>query len=286
MYGKLDSMTSKKPEGASNTAAGYFGRQLRKARLARSWSLDELGGRSGINPTYLSKIETGHQPPTAKTALAIDTAFGGHQWSELYRETKTWQPPGFRDWSEHEQATTTLRDFCPTVITGLLQTEDYARALLETAVGATADIVATRLKSRMDRQRAMLGKDLRWWFIIDEPSLHRLVGSPAIMSVQLRHLLEFAAMPRVTMQVLPPVAHPAGASGFVVADTACYVEHLLAGYVYVEDEKLSVVAETFDVLRAECHRASESMQIIEEMRQKWNGGSPLIQTPTGGTASK
>ena len=58
------------------------------------------------------------------------------------------------------------------------------------------------------------------WFVIDEAALfYRCVGSPEIMAAQMRHLLSVAALPLVTVQVIPAVAHPANASGFVVADT-------------------------------------------------------------------
>ena len=96
---------------------------------------------------------------------------------------------------------------------GLLQTEDYARALLATAPEVTDEAVTTRLTARMERQRRSLMRDgdpPAAWFIIDELSLHRLVGSPEVMATQMRRLLSVAAMPRVTAQVLPAVAHPAG----------------------------------------------------------------------------
>ena len=132
---------------------------------------------------------------------------------EYYEESKTWTPPGFKDWREHEDKATALRDWWPSIITGLGQTEDYARALLGTSLGATEEIIAARLAARMDRQRRLLAREVQAWFIVDQLALYRLVGSPEVMAVQMRRLAEIAALPHATVQVLPAVAHPANASG-------------------------------------------------------------------------
>lgn len=80
----------KRPLGNDRNPAAYFGRQLRKARLARGWSLDELGQRTGVHPAHLSRVETGHRAPTEKIALACDDAFDdGPRFWELYQEVST-----------------------------------------------------------------------------------------------------------------------------------------------------------------------------------------------------
>ncbi len=121
----------------------------------------------------------------------------------------------------------------PGIIHGLLQVEDYARALLVTMPKATGEVVATRLTSRMERQRRTVGRPdpPAAWFIVDELSLYRLVGSAAIMAAQLRRLVDVAAIPGVTVQVLPAIAHPATAGELIVTDDAGYVENLVGGAV-------------------------------------------------------
>ena len=83
-----------------------------------------------------------------------------------------------------------LRDWMPGIVTGLLQTEDYARALLETYPGATGEAVNGRLAARMERQRRVLMRDdpPLVWFVVDEFALYRLVGSAEIMAAQMRQL--------------------------------------------------------------------------------------------------
>lgn len=137
----------------------------------------------------------------------------------------------------------------------------------------------------MERQRRLFTRDVRAWFIIDDPSLRRLADSPKVMAEQMDRLLEVASLPGITLQVLPSVVHPAGASGFVITDSAAYVEHVIGGFVYTEQETVTRLDILFDTLRAESYRVSESLAIIREMRETWaTGGSQPTQTPTAGTA--
>jgi transcriptional regulator with XRE-family HTH domain len=274
-----------------NGMAGHFGRQMRKERLAHGWSLDELSRRTGINAAHLSRIENGKRPPTEKVAKACDAVFPERRgwYVDWYDESRTWAevPPGFRSWAEIEEKATTLHVWSPGIVHGLLQTEDYARSMLSTLQGATAEAVAARLANRMERQRRVMARDdpPSAWFIIDELALYRLVGSSEIMAGQLRHLLTVAALPRVTMTVMPAVAHPANASELIIADDAAYVEHMAGGFTYTDEETVSALAARFDSLRGECYRVSESAALIERLGETWAaGGSPLTRTPTAGPA--
>jgi transcriptional regulator with XRE-family HTH domain len=264
----------------------HFGRQVRKERMAHGWSLREFANITDLAAPYWSQIENGRRPPTLKVAQACDAAFPQRNgyFTEYYEESRTWMPAGFRDWTEHEEKTSTLRDWSPTVVTGLLQTADYARSVLETSLGADDEIITKRLTTRMERQRRLFARELRAWFIIDEPSLSRLAGSPQVMAEQMSHLLDVADQPNITVQVLPAVIHPAGAGGFVITDTAAYAEHVIAGYVYTEAETVTRFDIVFDTLRAECHRASESAAIIRRVGETWTGEQVPTATPTAGTA--
>jgi predicted transcriptional regulator len=105
------------------------------------------------------------------------------------------------------------------------------------------------------------------------------------MAAQLRRILQVAASPKITVQVLPAVAHPVNASGFLLADDAAWVEHAAAGFVYTEREIISALALRFDTLRGECYRVSESAALLERLEGIWKAGaSPLTPTATAGTA--
>lgn len=275
-----------------NTAAGHFGRQMKKERLAHGWSLREFAARTGVDYTTASRIENGKRPPTEKVAVACDTMFPARRgwFLEYYEESRQWGeiPPGFRDWSELEEKAGNLSDWYPGIVTGLLQTEDYARALLATSPGVTDQIVSARLSNRMERQRGVLMRTdpPTARFVVDEMALYRRVGSPQIMAAEMRHLSAMAALPNVTIQVLPAVAHPANASGFVVADDSAWCEHVRGGFVYT-GESVRPLLTLFDTLRGECYRVSESAALFERMIGIWTHGvRAAFQTPTAASAPK
>lgn len=182
-----------------------------------------------------------------------------------------------------------MRDWYPGIVTGLLQTEDYARSVLSVSPAVSDEVITARLASRMARQqRALFRPDPpSVWFVVDEMALYRRVGSPQIMAAQLRHLADVAALPNVTLTVMPAVIHPANESGFVIADNAAYAEHVAGGYVFTQQETVTSLAMRFDTLRAESYRASESRALIERVTGIWTTGvRAATAAATAGSASK
>jgi plasmid maintenance system antidote protein VapI len=255
----------------NDNPASHFGRQLRKERLAHGWSLDDLAEQTGVNAAHWSRIENGHRPPTEKIAVACDQAFPERNgwyydyWSDLQRWSEV--PSWFRPWAEYEMTTTVIRTWSPGVIDGLLQTEDYAAALVSVSPGVTPDKVAERVANRMARQKRVLFRDdpPKAWFLVGIASLRSMPASDPVMSAQLRHLLEVAELPNVTLQVVPECWHGGLPGGFIVADRAAYVESLIAGQVYADEQMVSSLADCFDTIRAETMRSSESVALIREM---------------------
>lgn len=277
---------------AGNGVAGHFARQMKKERLAHGWSLAEFGRRAGLDPAHLGRVESGRRPPTEAIAAALDTVFPERRgwFSDWLSESREWAeiPATFRSWPDYEDRATTIHAWSPGVLHGLLQTEEYARALIAVQPGVTAEITAARLAARAERQHRVLERQdspPSVWIIVDEMALYREVGTPAVMAAQLRHLAEVAARPRVTLTVMPAIAHPANASGFVLADDAAWCEHLAAGGAYTEPQVVTLLAQRFDSLRAECYRASESLAMIDRTTEIWASGvSPLTRMATAETA--
>jgi len=274
-----------------NSASTHFGRQMRKERQAHGWTLREFQARTGVDIGHASRIETGKAPPTETVAKACDAAWPERRgwFLEYYEESKSWVPAGFRSWAEYEDKSATLRDWYPAILTGLLQTEAYARAVLSVAPGVREEVVAARLASRMARQQRVLFRPEppSVWFVVDEMALYRRVGTPEMMEAQLRHLAGIAALPHVTLTVMPAVLHPANESGFVIADDAAYAEHVAGGYVFTEQETVTPLAMRFDTLRAESYRGSESLALIERTAGLWaTGVRAATAAATAGSASK
>jgi Domain of unknown function (DUF5753)/Helix-turn-helix domain len=276
----------------SGNPATYFGRQLKKERLARGWSLPELSRRTKIDAGHLSKIENAKRPPTEYVAAKCDEAMPERRgwFTEYYTEMRGWSevPASFKSWPEYEDKASSLHVWCPSVMHGLTQTSDYARALLETYPGVTEEALTARLASRMGRQERVLFRSddpPSACFLVDELSLYRLVGSAEVMTNQLHHLTELASLAHVIIQVLPAAAHPVNASGFLMADNAVWIEHAASGFVYTDVETVSGTARRFDMLRSESYRASESLALLQEMKDRWaTGVSPLTAMRTAVTA--
>ena len=168
-----------------NDPVRYFGRQVREERLAAGLTLSEFGQRVGYDPAHVSRIESGKRPTTEVFARLCDQAFPGRAgwFSEFYEESCTWiaTPPWFRSYVSHEQCARTLRNWFPSLIDGLLQTEDYARAILAVSPGVTEDEVSGRLAARMTRQTILTREDPpAAWFLVDEAALRRCASSANI----------------------------------------------------------------------------------------------------------
>jgi transcriptional regulator with XRE-family HTH domain len=263
----------------------HFGKQVKKERLARGLSLPQLERRTGIDAGHWSRIERGVRPPTELIAAKCDEAFPERQgwFSEYYRDSRSWAPPGFRSWTEEEDSATSLRVWAPSILHGLQQTEDYAREVLSVHPDVTEEIVATRLAGRMARQKRLFAREIPVLFLVDQLSLYRLVGSPEIMAAQLDHLVTLAAHPRVTIQVVPAIAIPSGAHGIVLTDGAAYAETIVSGNVWTDEDTRSRLGRVFDTLRSEAWRSSESLALIEQAAELWIGESPLTAIATAGT---
>jgi hypothetical protein len=224
-------------------------------------------------------------------AAGLDAVFPGRRgwFADWLNESREWPevPATFRSWPDYEDRSASIRTWTPGIVDGLAQAEDYARALIDVQPGVTADAASARLIARIERQRRVLERSdpPHTWIVVDEMALYRLVGSPAVMAGQMRHLLAIGSLPLVTLTVMPAIAHAANASGFVLADDAAWCEHLAAGGVYTDSQIISALAARFDSLRAESYRASESAAMIAKAGELWTAGAnPATQMATVASA--
>ncbi|HWR49076.1 MAG TPA: DUF5753 domain-containing protein [Pseudonocardiaceae bacterium] len=144
-----------------------------------------------------------------------------------------------------EQAATTVREFALALVPGLLQTSDYARALMTTNEPTTPiEVLENRIAARMIRQHVLTGADsLIYEVIFSEAVLHSPVGGSRVMRSQLENLLELSGQPNITVQVLPFAAgaHPGMEGAFAIvtlpdlAHDMGYAEGP-AGSIYLEEQ--------------------------------------------------
>jgi hypothetical protein len=185
-------------------------------------------------------IETGRRIPTLDVAQRCDEALEtGGTLTRMHRLVAgEAYPAWFRPFVELEKTATSLRSWQPMIVDGLLQTEDYAQAVLRAARPHDRDEVIEQLvTARTDRQAVLLRDDPpRLWVVLDEGVLTRPVGTQAVMAAQLDRLLTAGRYPWVTIQIMPlsAGAHPGLLGPFVIAGFAsgpdiAYLDNALTG---------------------------------------------------------
>lgn len=188
--------------------AALFGARVRRLRTAAGLTQAELGARVHVVGTRITQIERASgAKPTLELARALDAVLGADHllvelWPYVYRET-------FPDWSRkfmaYSERAVAIRQYAAHVVPGLLQTEDYARAVLNLdALLDGEDQLEERVAARMTRQ-ARLGSSDRpeLCVILDESVLKRPIGGGVVMRAQLQRLLEASTERHITVQVLP-----------------------------------------------------------------------------------
>jgi len=233
--------------------------------------------------------ETGTRIPSADFAKRADKLFGTEGQTEddegdltrlqhLVEQVSV--RPWFRDRVEVERKATEIREYDSYQIPGLLQTEDYARAVISAGRPRMSEeeierAVAVRMTRQQILERSIdLPADQDntpgLWTIIDEAALHRVVGSPDIMRTQREHLLEMAQRPNITIQVIPNsegVTCAYGRAFTILASnngsSVVYLEDLInAHYVRNRDEVAQFTLK-FDHLRASAFTDDKSLQLIK-----------------------
>jgi transcriptional regulator with XRE-family HTH domain len=260
-----------------------FAEELKAHRELAGLSQVQLGELIAYSPSLVAKIETCGQVPSRDFAEGCDKALGTPgTFVRMQRQCPRVAYPGwFWPYLDREAEAAVLRSWQPLVVLvvdGLLQTEEYARAILRAArprdSGEKIDQLVT---ARMDRQAILSREDPPdLWVIIDESALRRPVGEPGVMSGQLDRLLAAARQPGVTVQVMPVAAgaHPGLLGSLVIAsfDSApdiAYLDNALTGQLVERREDVKNVQMLYDTLRAEALAPRASEQLIAEVVGEW-----------------
>ncbi|WP_236257794.1 helix-turn-helix domain-containing protein [Streptomyces hygroscopicus] len=188
--------------------AALFGSRVRRLRTAAGLTQAELGERTHVVSTRITQIERASgAKPTFELARTLDSALGADSllvdmWPYVYREA-------FPDWSRafmaYSERAVSIREYAAHLVPGLLQTEDYARAILRVGLSLTSEEqLEDRVAARLRRQERLTAPDRpELWVVLDEAVLRRPIGGRAVMREQLARLLEAASEAHITVQVLP-----------------------------------------------------------------------------------
>ena len=186
-------------------------------------------------------------------------------------------PQWFRAYMDLESAATLIRTYEGQFVPGLLQTDDYMRAVMHGArLDESTEDVGRRVRLRMARQTLLTREHPpRLWAVVDEAALRRPVGSPEIMRGQLERLIDAAKLPNVTLQVLPfdSGAHPAMASSFSVLRFAgrelpdvVYLEHLTRAVYLDKREEVERYLEVMELLCVGSEPPARTVELLEQIR--------------------
>jgi transcriptional regulator with XRE-family HTH domain len=268
-----------------------LGMRLREFRTAKGLTVEDVAHELLCSPTKVSRAETGARRATLRDVRDLCRIYGvdSETSAELMELAREARQPGW--WTKYddlkiatyigmEQAATAITTFGMYYVPALLQTEDYARAIIKgIAPKIEEDILGQRVEARMMRQKLLFQpKPPKYRVLVDEAVLHRQVGGPAVMKAQLDKILSLIREERAAAQVLPYEVGAYGAvdSNFVYlefADTKLpdlvFVEGLVSQLYLERPDELARYREALEYLRDEALNPRDSAKRIEEIRDKF-----------------
>lgn len=282
------------PRSAPTVGQVVLGRRLLDLRERAGLKREEAAGVLRVAPATVRRMETaevslkipylqlllkayGVSDEEAESFVTLAEEANKPGWWQRYHDIL---PGWFSMYVSLEGAASLIRSYEPHFVPGLLQTEDYARGVLESgAIGATRpEDIARHVALRLRRQALLTREDApRIWVVMDETAVRRPVVGPQVMRAQIDRLLEAMELPHVTLQIAPFSAgpHPGTYGPFVLFRFAMpelpdmvYSEYL-TGAVYL-DARIEVTSylEVMDRMAAQAATAHRTKEILRDLRKE------------------
>ncbi|MEU6741749.1 helix-turn-helix domain-containing protein [Streptosporangium sandarakinum] len=268
--------------------------ELTRLREDSGLSRAEVAERIGSTDTTVWRYETGLTRPKPSDVAALTDVYGvtgaareslvqmarearQRGWWHRHRQTLK---PGFDSYIGLEAEASVVRSYEPLVVPGLMQTEAYARAVIEvTTVTHAPPEVDEKVTVRISRQQLLHGpgEPIQLVSVLDEAVLRRQVGGPKVMREQLEHLVDLGKLPNVEIRVIPfsAGAHAAMDGPFCLLGfpepgdlDLVYLEQAASGLVLEDPDEVRRYTLMFGSLTAMALRADASAAFIAELAKK------------------
>jgi transcriptional regulator with XRE-family HTH domain len=264
-----------------------LGARLRRLREAKRISPEEAGYVIRASHSKISRLETGRVSFKDRDVADLLTLYGvtdEAQREEIRGLASRANNPGwwhdysdmlaswFEDYLGLEEAADQICTYEAQFVPGLLQTEDYASAVILLEYSNPKEI-SRRVSLRMARQAILSGSDpTSLWAVLDEAALRRPIGGVRAMRAQLKHLIDMAQQPNVTIQIMPFTSggHAAAGGSFSVLHFAeddlpdmVYLEQLSSAQYLDKEDVVSTYVEVLDRLRVEAASPADSLKTLQ-----------------------
>ncbi|MEU6714309.1 helix-turn-helix transcriptional regulator [Nonomuraea sp. NPDC046802] len=288
-------MTQNQPGSGPTALRILLGSQLRKLREAKNVTREEAGhlirgseskisrmelGRVGFKERDVADLLTlyGVVDQQARSAVLdlVATANEPGWWHRFNDVLPTW----FQAYVGLEEAAARIRTYEVQFVPGLLQTKEYARAVVTAgSAGIGAEEIARRVDLRLERQRMLDRPDGPiFWAVIDEAALRRPIGGVEVMRAQIEHLIELMRQPNITIQIMPFSfgGHPSEGGAFSILrfpDTdlpdVVYVEQLASALYLDKREDVDRYTEVMERLCAVSTTPDETIELLRTIADEF-----------------
>lgn len=253
-----------------------FGRQLKRFRLRAGLERTEFGALMGYSASTIAAYEQGRRVPPPRFIDQADEALdAGEVLKELKEEVARAQyPVFFQDAADLERIAVALHVYATKAVPGLLQSEEYARAVFTMWRPLLSDeVMDERVAARLVRQQLLNAvPPPTISFVIEEAVLRRPLGGWAVMRGQLEHILLHAQRRNVEIQVMPTeLEEHAGLEGpFTLIETRdgrriAYMEGYKDSRLHTERKAVREVEEQYGILRAQALTPRASLTFVEKL---------------------
>ncbi|MFJ3630589.1 helix-turn-helix domain-containing protein [Streptomyces sp. NPDC090112] len=264
------------PEDESGAVIATVGRQLKMWREAAGFDRTTFGERMGYGANLIYKIERGARIPRPEFLDKADEVLGADgKISAMKADVERARyPKKVRDLAKLESQAVEIGSYDNVVVTGLLQTEAYARALFGLRrPGFSEDEVERLVAARLARQRILQRHPAPLLTVVQEEAvLRRPIGGKMVLRGQLEHLLEVGRLRTVEIQVMPIAVeeHSGLASSFKVmrlrdGTTVGHNDVQLASRLIIEPKEVQILDMRYGMIRAQALTPRESLTFIEKV---------------------